>query len=390
MPQPNLNVVKALIENYLTTRASENKLSDEKKEICRKVLLKAKDAKNTNDWINVVYLISYEEENQKNIEQTLTKTATKAIISRIPFVGTHFSDGKDLLLQTLTAIRSYLLTQLDKEPELENVRSYVASAQTNANTQITTSIKQFIAASDKTDYHSKYFTDYIKESEPKAKELDEKSFADFEQNCCSNKRTFLWCEMLSPTDQAEIKINQTKSTTTQLQKQFTPPVTNIPSAAPTNNEQVQQIKIETTSVLNPALSQTPVIEDKVVKNESTTSSALQQDEEPKRTAPKPEKTADTDVPVIKKKIKKKPGESSVETIEEKPTEPVVFRKKIHHREHDRIRDESTSTKIESTSPLRSQSTFKVPSKIVPPQEEPKKENPKKSFSCRRAADEYAY
>jgi len=231
MPVLHSEVVSALFESYLTIRrdswglngaeinpASFSGKIATKLTSCQTALHKIHVAKTTEGLISFVNDIS----NRIRSEQTAVTYKKSGITG---FIANLIFYDRDLMLETLSAARSYVLGALNKDPEGMNKllahKSELLAKKTILELEIDELIEQKADASFKQDelalfinkfedlgfldslensggrkipyylaknYHEKYFNDVIKSRDATAKKLDERNFAEFVKNVENNLR----------------------------------------------------------------------------------------------------------------------------------------------------------------------------------------------------------
>lgn len=215
---PNINVVSSLFESYLNIRKDRWKLAEDKPiqlitssntankiKTCIELLEQFQKAKSFDDWINVIYLCAHKENTEK------------ANISNSWFYGlTKFFTDKPLLLLTIHAANAYILSQLMQNDAFGRLKETMTTQKTTLENAIKEALNYHTAQTiidEKTvelealnhkltalnmleNYHHAYFLDIILARELKAKELDEKSFTDYEQHVLKGERQLSMCKTL--------------------------------------------------------------------------------------------------------------------------------------------------------------------------------------------------
>lgn len=235
MPQPNEHVVNAIIESYLGTRKLQWSLENQdgkvilpsddtetarKIDVCVKILQKTtNDRPKTDDWIEIIKLLN-------ELEQKETTELTK-----VGWVRKLF--GSTLLLETVQAIRSYILETIqdgylykDRISSIVEARNSTETIHTNYTAHPDKHRPEQIAKAkiamdaaeaaykpydleflmlNKRDHHT-YFTKNLAK-DPKSIALKEKTFEDFENNVIDHlHKPDLCTRLLAQTHAAKVEV----------------------------------------------------------------------------------------------------------------------------------------------------------------------------------------
>lgn len=207
MPLPNPKISKAIFASYFQIRHDTWGLvdSDEpilptdpkallKIEVCYNFLKQFDTASTFHDWLAIIYDLA-----EKEKVEDLTYTG-----KRFLGLASYFVD-RPLLLLTLRAIRSYIISQLKDEPafkdakarlqdELINLKGRIVfETENNTSTKeslaqmdalVKTTASKLAALNDEATYHHTYFTEVImrRDFTAKVSNLNENKFDDFQHN----------------------------------------------------------------------------------------------------------------------------------------------------------------------------------------------------------------
>ena len=229
MPLPNVYVISAIIESYLTLKKDdwnfENKDTGKlnlsslgakpatKVDNCKKILEKiSADELDIDDWIKLVCMLHDAEIIEKQTHD-----------NRFWFTKT-FIVNSPMLLDTLRAIRSYILTSLKDFPEYQEKLQAVINWQEKSEGDVTRlrdhrnkhKLSEIDTAQDKLDKintilsaldyppvledlrqdYKSFYKSKILPLDPEAKKLHEDTFDDFVKNVYSQARTLPLCKKL--------------------------------------------------------------------------------------------------------------------------------------------------------------------------------------------------
>jgi hypothetical protein len=285
MPSPNVSVVLAIFESYLSMRKNKWSLEDKdgklqmpdvnanhyhKVDVCVKILQRISPYfVSSDDWIKLVPYI-YEQEQLEELAHQQRWLPGRVF-------------GSKVLLQTLQAVRSYIVDTLASDPvnvfykekieRLTAERKRCEDAHTRAiNPEYNYKPEQIEKAKDdlrkiykelqafdisdlkkdQLDFKS-FFINHILVEDPKAIELKEKSFDDFVDSVIKNVRKSTLCTKL--TDQDALLVPAPSKTVVEPQKVtvpppslFTPPAVPAPEVKkPVEIAQPKPVKLETPS-----------------------------------------------------------------------------------------------------------------------------------------------
>lgn len=172
MPHPNLTVVKALVETYLKTRQEQNRLKQEKKDICQRIVNAAQNAKSTKDWVDTAIFLDKLQTEEYNSENGIFNTA----LHLIPGSG-YFSDGKQILFQLIRAAKSYVLSEIRNETDFAQLIAIPEEKKNDVDQQ-----NLYKALTDQINYHEVFFTDFINPIDKQNPECKDNNFVDFVTN----------------------------------------------------------------------------------------------------------------------------------------------------------------------------------------------------------------
>lgn len=215
---PNVDVVSAFYESYVTIRKEKWKLDEneptqmltsakamQKVKICIELLDRFQKAKTFDDWVDIIYLCALKEHNE-NLESS----------GNLFFGLAKYFLDKPLLLLTIHASLAYIISQLSLNKEYTKLLSNLDNEKLELENairedihygagkdildkkkqQLTEIIEKIYALSTAKNYHESYFQDIIIVREPKALDLEEKNFADFERNVLKGARKLTLCNKL--------------------------------------------------------------------------------------------------------------------------------------------------------------------------------------------------
>lgn len=194
MSLPNVNIASAFIESYLNIRQKTTwKLEikdnetikiidptvDHKITLCLEMLNKFKTAKTFEDWLKVLDE-TYEKE-RAEFDAHQNRYAFVRAVTYQPLAG-----------QLLRAIRTYLISELKKDPAFQEFK--ITLTEQNKSAKLDKVIRTLEARNDEDTFYLKFFTDTIMYYDSESKKLNEKTIEDFERNVIEGKRTFTLCE----------------------------------------------------------------------------------------------------------------------------------------------------------------------------------------------------
>jgi hypothetical protein len=262
MPLPNVYVISAIIESYLTLKKDdwnfENKDTGKlnlsslgakpatKVDSCKKILEKISgDELGIDDWIKLACMLHDAEITEKQTHD-----------NRFWFTKT-FIVNSPLLLDTLRAIRSYILTSLKDFPEYQEKLQAVINWQEKSEGDVTRlrdhrnkhKLSEIDTAQDKLDKintilsaldyppvledlrqdYKSFYKSKILPLDPEAKKLHEDTFDDFVKNVYSQARTLPLCKkLLHAIHSARVAANEAPAISPQPDTtiQFTNPIQN--------------------------------------------------------------------------------------------------------------------------------------------------------------------
>lgn len=212
------DVTTALFESYINMRKNLWNITDEeivnipekiipayKIKTCISLLQTINRAKGFNAWLEAIYLLDEKE----RIENTNKSS------DRFFGLAKYFVD-KPLLLLTLAAAKSYIISQLIYNPEfseeqnkLKHQKSEIekailqdelrqVSGEIIANRRIELKEVDYKIDSlnNSKEFINSFFEDILLERDAKTKELNEKTFSDYEKNVSLGLRKQVMCEKL--------------------------------------------------------------------------------------------------------------------------------------------------------------------------------------------------
>lgn len=207
MSSPNKDVACALLYFYIGNRKEDNKLQDPKLEICKKFIVSIQTAQTEQEWVAILDSLM---ETAFTLHQEWND---RSIFAKL------FGVDRPFLLDTLCAVRGYLLSELNGNAKFELIKNNllkqfsITNAKDNpaqfsklsinlANIHDLSGILEVVGTTKnkqqhdfyvdtkirRENYHYTYFEELLKKKIPEAKDL--KSFAEFAARVSEGKIQF--------------------------------------------------------------------------------------------------------------------------------------------------------------------------------------------------------